>query len=113
MNTITFFFPNFFFYIFISKYSPLYFEHYGTFLFLKTLLLGLVIILFSFLLALFLKFIKNFRKDVIMKDISIIEKQTKSKCPYCGTEFNSIPIYCYKCSKQLIPDLGDNNGNYE
>ena len=60
-----------------------------------------------------LKLIKNLRKKVITQDISLIEQQTKSKCPYCGTEFNSIPVYCYNCNKKLIPSLEDKDGESE
>ena len=55
----------------------------------------------------------NLKKEVKVKDLSIIEEQTKSKCPYCGTEFNSVPIYCYHCNKQLVLDIGDINGKRE
>jgi hypothetical protein len=110
MNLITFFLPNFFFYIFLSKYSPVYYENFGLSLLLRTLVLGLVIILLSFLITLILKFMLNLKKEVKIVDVTFIEEKTKSMCPYCGTKFNSIPIYCYKCNKKLIPDLEDNNG---
>ena len=110
INMITFFLPNYFFYVFLIKYSS---ENYTSILMLKTLLLGLIIAIFSVLLTIMLKLIKNLRKKVITQDISLIEQQTKSKCPYCGTEFNSIPVYCYNCNKKLIPSLEDKDGESE
>ena len=110
MNMITFFIPNYFFYVFLIKYSS---ENYTSILILKTLLLGLIIASFSILLTIILKLIKNLRKEVTMQDVSLIEQQTKSKCPYCGTEFNSIPVYCYNCNRKLIPNLEDKNGESE
>ena len=110
MNVITFFFPNYFFYVFLIKYSS---ENYTSILILKTLLLGSIIASFSVLLTIILKLIKNLRKEVTLQDFSLIEQQTKSKCPYCGTEFNSIPVYCYNCNKRLIPSLEDKDGESE
>ena len=107
MNMITFFIPNYFFYVFLIKYSS---ENYTSILILKTLLLGLIIASFSILLTIILKLIKNLRKEVTMQDVSLIEQQTKSKCPYCGTEFNSIPVYCYNCNRKIIPSFEDKNG---
>ena len=110
MNMITFFFPNYFFYVFLIKYSS---ENYTSILILKTLLLGSIIASFSVLLTIILKLIKNLRKEVTLQDFSLIEQQTKSKCPYCGTEFNSTPVYCYNCNKKLIPNLEDKDGESE
>ena len=110
MNMITFFIPNYFFYVFLIKYSS---ENYTSILILKTLLLGSIIASFSVLLTIILKLIKNLRKEVTLQDFSLIEQQTKSKCPYCGTEFNSTPVYCYNCNKRLIPSLEDKDGESE
>ncbi|MFX0080834.1 MAG: hypothetical protein ACFE94_03685 [Candidatus Hodarchaeota archaeon] len=45
-----------------------------------------------------------------MEDLQIIMNQIKSKCPNCGTEFNSTPIYCYNCDTKLILKNEENVG---
>ena len=30
-----------------------------------------------------------------------IKEKKISKCPYCGTEFKSNPLICYKCSNEI------------
>ncbi|MFW9948575.1 MAG: hypothetical protein ACFFKA_00445 [Candidatus Thorarchaeota archaeon] len=113
INITTFFFPNFFFYIFLSRYSPIYFELNVGLLFLKTFIFALIIASFSLLSMIVLNLIRNLKKEVVEQDITLIEQHVKSKCPYCGTEFNSNPIYCYKCNNQIVQVLEDTNGKKE
>lgn len=104
LNLTTFFFLNFFFYLFLYRYSPNYFNSYFQILFTRTIILGIFIILFSIGLSLLLN--KTIRhKDVLQfEDLKKIVQKSIIKCPHCGTEFNSIPQYCYNCLKELRKD---------
>ncbi len=105
MNLTTFFIPNFFFYIFFSRYSPDYFSMYFTKFFLQTIIMGLIIISFSIASALVLLKIKNFFATTWRKEANKVELNIQSKCPYCGTEFQSMPKICYNCSKELKEEV--------
>ena len=104
MNVLTFFFPNFFFYVFLSRYSPIYFsEQFGQLIF-KTILLAAVIIIYSIALSLVINYFwKITRKEETVKLLEI-EKKIVSVCPNCGTKFDSKPLYCYKCNTKLIDE---------
>jgi hypothetical protein len=101
MNLITFFFPNFFFYVFLFNYYTPYFNVYFLGLFLKTLVLGMTIILFSICLSLILKKIFNYRIEKRTIDIGEIASSGKLICPKCGVVFESIPKVCYNCNTDL------------
>jgi len=111
MNLITFFFPNFFLYVFLSRYSPEYFNLNFQFHFLNTILLGLTIIGISILFSLILKKITKEKVRTQIEDLSTLVSKGKIKCPKCGTEFDSIPKFCYKCNTDLSIITGKNNGN--
>jgi len=97
MNLSLFFFPNFFFYVFLSRYSLNYFNSNVQALLTQTLLLGLFIILFSFGATYILKKILKPKKDLLNGDITQIAYEAKYTCSNCGTEFKSLPKYCYNC----------------
>ena len=102
MNIMTFFFPNFFGYIFLYRYSRDYFNSKFPFHLLHSILLILLIVIVSIGISLILKRIKKVKTEELIEDLQVVISNIKSKCPNCGTEFNSKPIYCYKCSKKLI-----------
>ncbi len=114
MNLITFFFPNFFFYVFYARY-PLTdpnsympdFSRIPLSIFLQTILIGLYLVSISIGLSLLLKKLKKQEGDVQIEDLREIAAISKSKCPHCGTEFKSIPKYCYNCSKEIITDSSE------
>ena len=110
MNLITFFFPNFFFYVFYWRYSETYFNALFPVLIIKTITLGLTIAIVSILLSIFLKFIMSFRIGTKTVNLEQIESLNKIQCPKCGTEFNSIPKYCFNCNSLLTNDIGENLG---
>ncbi|MDX1797591.1 MAG: hypothetical protein R3255_02980 [Candidatus Lokiarchaeia archaeon] len=101
MNLITFFFPNFFFYVFLFNYYQPYFNVYFLDLFIKTIILGTTIILYSIGLSLILKKIIDFRFEKKGIDLSDIARSGKFVCPKCGVEFESIPKVCYNCNTDL------------
>lgn len=104
MNLLTFFFPNFFFYVFLSRYSPLYFNDKFGQLFVKTLILALVIITYSIVLSLIIHLISKITKKEGDQEILVIDKRVVSVCPHCGTKFDSKPLYCYNCNEKLIEE---------
>ena len=110
-NLTTFFFSNFFFYVFLRNHYRPYFNAKFLHLFIKTVILGIIIILFSIGLSLTLKAIIKPRTEVQYKDLQLIASKCKSKCPKCGTEFNSIPQFCYNCNTKLIANMEDDIEN--
>ncbi|MFX0186508.1 MAG: hypothetical protein ACFE8A_02105 [Candidatus Hodarchaeota archaeon] len=110
MNLTTFFFPNFFFYVFLYRHSPNYFYSHFQTLFTQTFFLGLFIVLFSLGLTFILKKIKIPSDITKFEDLKLIIQENKIKCPFCGIEYNSIPKYCYNCSKELILEGLGNDG---
>jgi len=100
-NLYTFFFPNFFFYIFLSRYSPNYFESYFLHLLIQTLILGLFIVIFSIGVSFLLNKTIRLKSKAQFEDFKKLVEEIKFSCPYCGTEFNSHPQYCYNCLKEL------------
>jgi len=111
MNLLTFFFPNFFFYVFYYRYSETDFNALFPSLIIKTIILGITIVIISLGLSLILKFIKLFGKETKKENLKQIELQCKIICQNCGTEFNSVPKYCYNCNNLLTNELGEHIGN--
>lgn len=107
MNLMTFFFPNFFLYIFLSRYSPEYFNSNFQFHFLHTILLGIVIVGLSIVLSLLLRKIKKLKIETQIEDLHAIASTSKTICPNCGTEFESIPKFCYNCNTDLTITIED------
>lgn len=110
MNLITFFFPNFFLYIFLWRYSRGYFDSHFHFHFMHTILLGIVIICLSIGLSLVIKKIFKSRIKVDIEDLHSIADESKIICPKCSTEFNSLPKFCYNCNTDLTGILEDKKG---
>ena len=111
MNLLTFFFPNFFFYVFYHRYSETDFIAIFPSLIIKTIVLGITIVIISIGLSLVLKLINRFRKETKEENLKQIELQCKITCQNCGTEFNSVPKYCYNCNNLLTNELGERIGN--
>ena len=104
MNLTTFFFPNFFFYVFYWRYSITSFNSvFPTFL-VKTIALAITIVIISIGLSFALKLIRNEEKKVDIRDI---ELKNRSECPQCGAKFDSKPKYCYNCNTYLKEELGE------
>ncbi|MCK4686790.1 MAG: zinc ribbon domain-containing protein [Candidatus Lokiarchaeota archaeon] len=110
-NLTTFFFPNFFFYVFLRNHYRLYFNANFLNLFIKTIILGIFIVSLSIVIALTLQAIIKPNAEGQYKDLQIIASKCKSKCPKCGTEFKSIPQFCYNCNTKLIANMEDNIEN--
>jgi len=104
MNLTTFFFPNFFFYVFYWRYSITSFSSvFPTFL-VKTVALAITLVIISIGLSFVLKLIRNEEKKVDIRDI---ELKNRSECPQCGAKFDSKPKYCYNCNTYLKEELGE------
>lgn len=101
MNLLTFFFSNFFFYAFLYKYYRPYFNAKFLILIFKTILLGIVIIFFSVGLVLLLNTFKKPTSKNQLDELQHIVESIRTKCPQCGTKFNSKPLYCYNCNYEL------------
>ncbi|MBD3213633.1 MAG: hypothetical protein GF311_13575 [Candidatus Lokiarchaeota archaeon] len=96
-NLKPFFFLNFFFYVFTSRYTPVYFNAQIWNLLMKTLILGIVIILISISLSYSVKKLTEPTEETHLENVREIAKSTVSKCPNCGENYHSKPKYCYKC----------------
>jgi len=102
MNIMTFFFPNFFAYTFLYQHSVDYFNSNFLFHLLQTVLIGLIITIISLIISLSLKKIRKVNIDAQLEDLQIVANSIKSKCSNCGTEFDSIPTFCYNCNSKII-----------
>ena len=108
INLTTFFFPNFFFYVFYRRYSETYFNAlFPTFIF-KSIILGITIATTSISLSLILKFIKKSTSNANVENLEQIGQKNTIECPKCGTKFDSIPKYCYNCNLLISNELGEN-----
>ncbi|MCK4285048.1 MAG: hypothetical protein KAX18_02545, partial [Candidatus Lokiarchaeota archaeon] len=102
MNLMTFFFPNFFALTFLYQHSKEYFNSNFLFHLLNSILIGLIITIISLLVSIVIKKIRKDKIDDHLEDLHIIANYIKSKCPKCGTEFDSTPTFCYNCNTKLI-----------
>ncbi len=100
-NLTTLFFPNFFVYTFLYRYSENYFSSNFLFHLLHTILIGLIITFISFVISLSLKKIKKVKTDAQLENLQIVANKIRSKCPHCGTEFDSTPTFCYNCNSKI------------
>ncbi|MFX0026247.1 MAG: hypothetical protein ACFE8M_07515 [Candidatus Hermodarchaeota archaeon] len=103
-NLLIFFLPNFFFYVFLSRYSPDYFNLEFPNLIIKSIVLCIIIISISIGLSFLLNRLSRKDLTITKEDLDLIQKETTIICPTCGTQFKSIPEYCYKCNTKLIKD---------
>ena len=110
MNLITFLFLNFFLYIFLSRHLNYYFRVNFSIIFAKTYILGIIIIILSIDISLILKIFRKPKIEARLEDLHIIASKIKTKCPNCGTEFNSIPQFCYNCNTKLSKETEENVG---
>ena len=104
LNLTTFFFPNFFFYVFLFRYSPNYYDSHFQIFITQTIIQGIFIVLTSIGLSLFLMKIRKLSNKTQLENLRLIEKKNTITCPNCGTQFNSIPQYCYNCLKELTTE---------
>ncbi len=108
-NLSTFFFLNFFFYVFLIRHSPNFFNI--TFI-TNTLLLGSIIIVISIGLSLVLKYFKKPWEMKKQEQFSQNNGKSLMVCPQCGTEFQSIPMFCYNCNTKLVNGEEDANSEF-
>lgn len=102
MNLMTFFFPNFFVFTFLYQHSGDYFNSNFLFHIINSILIGLIITIISLLVSISLKKVRKEKIDNHLEDLHIVANHIKSKCPKCGTEFDSTPTFCYNCNTKLI-----------
>lgn len=108
LNLTTFFFPNFFFYIFLLRYSPNYYHSHLQIFLTQTVILGIFIVLYSIGLSLLFMKIRRLSNKAQLENLRLIEEKNITTCPNCGTQFNSIPQFCYNCSKELTIEENSN-----
>ncbi|MFX1313760.1 MAG: hypothetical protein ACFFHD_14310 [Promethearchaeota archaeon] len=108
MNLITYITLNFFLYIFLNRHVNDYFRENFSIIFIKTYITGIWIIVLSIEISLILRIFKKPKSKEEIEDLHNIANKIKTICPNCGTEFNSIPQYCYNCNKQIIEEKEEN-----
>ncbi|MFX1437310.1 MAG: hypothetical protein ACFFAA_09015 [Promethearchaeota archaeon] len=113
MNLLTFFFPNFLLYVFLSRYAKGYFDSFFVFHLIHTILLGIVLIFLSIVLSFIIKKILKSKVVQRIEDLHEIVKAGKIICPKCGIEFESIPKICYNCNTNLIIKIEDKKSEEE
>jgi hypothetical protein len=107
LNLTIYFIFNFFFYIFLNRYAESSFRLSFTIYFVNSVILGLIIIAFSICLAIISNKLIRFKQRA-KQDSNYPSKSLKVfRCPNCGTEFNSYPIYCYNCNEKLPEYVND------
>lgn len=105
LNISTFFVLNFFFYIFLSRYSEKFYESHVFEILFQSILVGAYIIIFSLITVYLFK--KAHNSITIREPVNLetLAEKNRGKCPHCGTKFESIPKYCYNCLKLVnIPE---------
>jgi len=110
-NLLTFFVLNFFVYVFLFvarqnqdiKVTSDYFNSNFTPLLWNTIILGFTIIIYSICLSILFNKIISTRRDKKVINQSLDNKPLII-CPNCGTEFDSVPLYCYNCNFKLTSD---------
>ncbi|TFG25116.1 MAG: zinc ribbon domain-containing protein [Promethearchaeota archaeon] len=112
INFLSFFVLNFFVYIFLFNEDMRVTSDFFTLNFVpllwNTIILGIVILIYSFLISLLLKKRKSSQLEKKASDLLLNDKPLMV-CPNCGTEFDSIPLYCFKCNSKLITDEAETN----
>lgn len=110
-NLLTFFVLNFFVYVFLfsgdMRVTSDFFSSNFVPLLWNTIILGIVILIYSFLISLILKKLKSTQLE--KSSNLILNDKPLMTCPKCGTEFDSIPLYCYKCNSKLTTDESETN----
>ncbi|TFF87732.1 MAG: hypothetical protein EU550_02730 [Promethearchaeota archaeon] len=101
------FFPNFFFYLFLSKYSPNYFNTSWLGLFTPFAIFAIIIIVLTILIPKIYQILKPSKEETKLQELLKMAEENRYKCPNCGATFESKPIYCYRCSTRLIPQEGE------
>lgn len=109
MNLATFFFPNFFFYVFLSRHSPIYYQANFPFFFPRTIMLGIFLVIISFGLTFILKKIRKSKRLMQDENLKLTQQEIKCTCSKCGTEFNSLPKYCYNCLNEITKEESTND----
>jgi hypothetical protein len=103
------FFPNFFFYLFLSRYSPHSFSSIWLNLLVPFLLFAIWIIALSVLVPKIFQKLKTPKKDAQLQELRNIAEENRAECPKCGAKFESTPLFCYKCSTRLIKEENQNH----
>ena len=44
---------------------------------------------------------------MLNENLKLLQHEIKHTCSKCGTEFNSLPKYCYNCNTHLKEELGE------
>ena len=110
-NLLSFFILNFFVYVFLFNKDMRVTNDFFTVNFIplivNSILLGLTITIYSIFLSILLNKIKSARLEKKVSE-KVVDENPLIICPKCGTEFDSIPLYCYNCNSKLTSDEIDN-----
>jgi hypothetical protein len=106
-NLLSFFILNFFVYVFLFNKDMRVTNDFFTVNFIplivNSILLGLTITIYSIFLSILLNKIKSARLEKKVSE-KVVDENPLIICPKCGTEFDSIPLYCYNCNSKLTSD---------
>ena len=111
-NFLTFFVLNFFVYVFLFnedlRVTSDFFASNFVPLLWNSIILGIVILIYSFLISMVLKKLSSSHLEKKSSDLLLSDKPLMT-CPNCGMEFDSIPLYCFKCNSKLTMDESETN----
>jgi len=97
------FFICFFLFVFGFRHSPIYFNQYFSVMIVQVLLLISYLVILSIIFSLLTQKISEKYKSSDIRDVKIetLVKNNRITCPHCGTKYESVPLYCYNCSKKI------------
>lgn len=103
-NFLTFFVLNFFVYVFLfsgdMRVTSDFFSSNFAPLIWNSIILGSVILIYSFLISLLLKKLKSSQLEKKTSEL-LLDDTPLMVCPKCGAKFDSIPLFCFKCNSKL------------
>jgi hypothetical protein len=66
----------------------------------NSIILGIIILIYSFLISVLLKKLKSSQLEKKRANL-LLDNEPLMVCPKCGAKFDSIPLYCFNCNSKL------------